>query len=143
MPRQSAAAAQFGAASTPVPRLIPPAELDQLEREEFLNIVLALRPDHFEPCDGPLLGAYVKAVILERVALGELRAAGYVDAEGKPSGWLKILAQATRTMSTYSRLLRLNPQAREPLAQQRQAVSYYERMALEGSKRDEAEPKPS
>ena len=145
MPRKSSAdVALAGTIPTPIARLKPPADLPEgPERDLFLELVLSVRPDHFSPEDAVLLAAYSRACVLERVAAAELAAAGYVDAEGRPSGWHTILTQATRAMTTLSRILRLNPQSREPLAQQRQVTSYYERMSLEGSKRDEAEPEPN
>jgi hypothetical protein len=61
--------------------------------------------------------------------------------DGKPSGWLNVLAQATRIMSTFSRMLRLNPAGRQTMppqsAELAPPVSYYERMTLE-AKRDDA-----
>jgi hypothetical protein len=60
-----------------------------------------------------------------------LAAAGFVI-DGRPSGWLNILAQATRTISTYSRMLKLNPAGRQSTpASDPEPISAYERMALE------------
>ena len=138
MPRLPATPRAFG----PIHRLRPPDDLpdDSPERQLFLEIVLANRADHFQPSDGVLLAAYVSACVLEQTASAALAAAGYVDGSGKPSGWLNVLTLATRTLSTYSRLLRLNPCARAPVKaeKQPQAISAYERMALEH--RDEPEP---
>jgi hypothetical protein len=134
MPRQSASDRQLSVAATPVARLRPPDDLDGPERALFCEIVLSVRPDHFSASDAIVLATFCRAVVLEKVASAELAAARYVDAEGRPSGWLNILTQAQRTVSTYSRLLRLNPVARSPapMVQKEQHVSYYEKMSLEG-----------
>jgi phage terminase small subunit len=137
MPRASSASLAVTAADAPIARLRPPPDLDQLEREEFLAIVLGVRPDHFMACDTPLLAAYTKAIVLERVASGELRSAGYVDGD-RPSPWLNILTQATRSMTVLSRMLRLNPQARSPLVEEPQNVSFYERQRLLEGRSDDA-----
>jgi phage terminase small subunit len=135
MPRKSSASLAFSTSTTA--RLKPPDDLTGPEREVFLALVLACRADHFQPSDAPLLTAYCRAVCLERTASSELAAAGYVTDDGKPSGWLPILQAATRTMSTYSRMLRLNPAGRQTVPSQssedKQAlpVSYYDRMELE------------
>ena len=137
MPRQSAEATAFSSGSTAVSRVRPPADLTGPEREVFLAVVLACRADHFQASDLPLLTAYCRAVVLEKVASSELAAAGYVDA-GKPSAWLPVLAQATRSLTVISRLLRLNPVARQAAKSEPEAVSYYERqsLTLEGRRDD-------
>jgi hypothetical protein len=66
-----------------------------------------------------------------------LAASGYVI-DGKPSGWLSVWKEATRTVSTYSRLLRLNPVARSPVSADQSPANYYSRLALEA--RHEPEP---
>src|SRR5258708_36945795 len=97
----------------------------------FVDPVLGCRPDHFQPTDAPLLAAYCRAVCLEQTASSELAAAGFVI-DGRPSGWLNILAQATRTISTYSRMLRLNPAGRQPTpASTPEPISRYDRIAFE------------
>jgi hypothetical protein len=50
--------------------------------------------------------------VLEETASGELSAAGYIS-DGKVSPWSSILKDAQRAVSTYSRLLKLNPDAEE------------------------------
>ena len=82
MPRQAAAASGF-AASTARPLLKPPPDLNALEREAFLDIVLGAPPTHFLPSDLPLVAAYAKAIVQEKIAAGELAAAYVVD--GKPA----------------------------------------------------------
>ena len=140
MPRTPAAAAGFSTGTAS--RLRPPDDLAGPEKEVFLALVLACKADHFQLQDLPLLAAYCRAVCLERVASSELAAAGYVI-DGRPSGWLNILAQATRSMSVISRLLRLNPVARQAArSSEVESVSYYERMSLEAN-HGEREPEPS
>jgi hypothetical protein len=103
------------------------------ERALFVSIVLNNPPGHFQDSDAPLLAAYVRAACLEQTASSELAAAGFVI-DGKPSGWLPILQAASRTMSTFSRMLKLNPAGRAATTDAKKDApkpSYYERMAME------------
>ena len=134
MPRKSSAAVAFS--SSTASRLKPPDDLVGDARKQFVDLVLGCRPDHFQPTDAPLLAAYCRAVCLEQTASTELAAAGFVI-DGRPSGWLNLLAQATRTISTYSRMLKLNPAARQSVPSSESApVSYYERMSLLEARRE-------
>jgi phage terminase small subunit len=82
------------------------------------------------------LAIYCKALVQERVAAGELRAAGYVNG-GKPSPWLKVWTDSREAVTTLARMLSLNPQGRSGLVPERQNVSYYEKMnLLEGQRRE-------
>ena len=65
-----------------LPRLSPPADLGELERKTFLDIVLACKPSHFQPSDLPLLAAYCRAIVLERQASNALAVAGHVTEDG-------------------------------------------------------------
>jgi phage terminase small subunit len=139
MPRKSPAAAAF--LSRTATRIRPPDDLTGPERQAFVDLVLACRSDHFQPSDAPLLAAYCRAVVLEKAASAGLAEDRYVMRDGKSSGCLNVLAQATRIMSTFSRMLRLNPAGRQTMppqsAELAPPVSYYERMTLE-AKRDDA-----
>ena len=130
MPRQSAASAAFSPTATARPILTPPVDLDPLEREEFANIVLGVPAHHFWPADVPLIALLAKNIVMERIAFGELRAAGYVSGD-RPSPWLAILQQATKAVSATARMLSLTPASyRQPATKPEEAVSYYERMSL-------------
>jgi phage terminase small subunit len=134
VPRKSSAAVAFSATTSA--RLQPPEDLTGPEKSLFVDLVLACRADHFLPSDTPLLCAYCRAVCLEQVASSELAAAGFVI-DGKPSGWLPVLAQATRAMTTLSRMLRLSPTGRQSTpASESGAVSYYEKMSLLEGRRE-------
>ena len=133
MPRR--AAADYGLPNAAAKRLSPPADLIGPEREVFLNTVLANHPDHFRAGELPLLSAYCRAVVREKVASGELQAAGYV-VDGKPSPWSSILKDAVRDLTVTSRLLRLTPLARQTSPASEPELSAYERIALEHA-RDE------
>jgi hypothetical protein len=135
MPRQAAAAAGFATSTRAI--LKPPPDLNKLERAEFINIVLGTRPDHFIPSDAPLLSAYAKAIVAERIAAGELAAAYVID--DKPSPWLPIWQAQIRAVTTLARMLSLSPGGRVPskALEPQEPVSYYSRLALE-SKRDDA-----
>jgi hypothetical protein len=106
VPRKSSVAVAFSATTSA--RLQPPSDLAEPEKTLFVDLVLACRADHFQPSDTP---AYCRAVVLEQTAAGELAAGGFITAEGKASPWVKILQQATRSMTTLSRMLRLSPMA--------------------------------
>lgn len=140
MPRQAAAAVTFAANGSTRELLKPPDDLDQLERAEFVSLVVGAPPSHFLPSDLPLLAAYAKAVVAERVAAGEL-AAAYVI-EDKPSPWLPIWQAKVRALTTLARMLSLSPGGRVPSKSPKDAelVSYYTRMSLlEGRRDDERE----
>jgi hypothetical protein len=111
--------------------LTPPADLGGPERQVFLSVVLAMPASHFHPGDIHLVVAYAGAVVRERVASGELAAAGYVTGDGKPSAWCSVLKDAIRDITTTSRLLRLAPLCRNGPALDAAPVSVFERMRLE------------
>ena len=132
MPRQSSASLSMINPIGTQPRLSPPAELSELERETFIDIVTGVDSGHFRQSDLALLCAYCRAIVAEREAAGELARAPVVD--GEPSPWLRIHQAAVKTMMGLSMRLRLSPQARQANNPSRPAapVSYYERMHLEG-----------
>ena len=66
MPRQAAAASGFAASTRATFK--PPGDLNALEKETFLDIVLGSPPSHFLPSDLPLLAAYARAVVQEKIA---------------------------------------------------------------------------
>jgi hypothetical protein len=82
-------------------------------REAFLDIVLACPPDHFEVSDVAVLAEYCEVICQAKEANAKLKQEGYVQPDGKPSVWINVQAHARRTISTYSRLLRLNPSTRQ------------------------------
>jgi phage terminase small subunit len=110
-------------------RLRPPRDLDKPEAALFLSIVLAHPPERFTDADLPLLCSYTRACIDEQCASAEMRASGYVAADGKVSPWLAVLKEARRSMTTLVRALRLSPASRGP-SQAEPEVSYYEKMHL-------------
>ena len=129
MPRKSSAAIAFS--DNTATRIRPPDDLVGDERKLFIDLVVSTRADHFQDSDIAMLCVYCKALVLERTASAGLKADGYV-VDGKPSGWLPILQAASRTISTFSRMLRLNPSARQSTpASEPLTISYYERMNLE------------
>ena len=136
MPRQSAIAAAFSI-SPSADRLRPPDDLAGPERALFLDLVLACEPGHFRESDLPVLTAFCRASIMEKVAAGELAGCGYVGDDGKVSPWASLLKDSQRAVANFSRLLKLNPIARQPLPSKMEppSASYYDRMALEEAKR--------
>ena len=135
MPRQAAAASGF-AASTARPLLKPPPDLNALEKEAFLDIVLGAPPHHFMPSDLPLLAAYARAIVQEKIAAGELTRAYVVD--DKPSPWLPVWQASIRAVTTLARMLALSPGGRVPSksSEPHEPVSYYSRLALEAQHDD-------
>ena len=134
MPRQAAAASGFAASTRAM--LKPPGDLNALEKETFLDIVLGSPPSHFLPSDLPLLAAYARAVVQEKIAAGELARAYVVD--DKPSAWLPVWQASIRAVTTLARMLALSPGGRVPSKslEAQEPISYYSRLALE-AKRDE------
>ncbi|WP_354130431.1 MULTISPECIES: P27 family phage terminase small subunit [unclassified Bradyrhizobium] len=111
----------------------------------FVDLVAGCRADFFEVTDAPLLATYSRAVVTERAASAGLKEDGYVLRDGKPSPWLPILQAATRTLSTYSRMLRLNPSARASASaagrrEPEPPMSYYQRQKLLEARDDGDEP---
>ena len=133
MPRQAAAASGFAASTRAM--LKPPGDLNALEKETFLDIVLGSPPSHFLPSDLPLLTAYARAVVQEKIAAGEL-ARAYVVSD-KPSPWLPVWQASIRAVTTLARMLALSPGGRVPSksAEPQEPVSYYSRLALEAKQR--------
>jgi phage terminase small subunit len=134
MPRRSAASLHFPIVRTE--RLRPPSGLNERERALFADIVNSNPAEQFRPSDGLLLVAYCRAVLLERAAAERLACDGHVSSDNKPSAWVAIQRDATKTMTTLARVLRLSPMARKSHQERPgrpQQMSYYERMALEDS----------
>jgi hypothetical protein len=104
------------------------------ERQIFLDLVAASKPEAFRPSDSPLLCAYARAVVLERQSAAEL-AAGNTKALARWSA-------ATKALVALSARLRLCPQSRQPNNPGRpggkpiRPLSVYERMNLEESGED-------
>jgi phage terminase small subunit len=133
MPRQ-AAAAGFTANGSTRASIRPPDDLDQIERVEFANLISGVGPNHFLPSDIPLLAAYSKAIVAERVAAGELAAAPVIN--DKPSPWLAVWQARVRALTTLARMLSLSPGGRvASKPSEPEPVSYYSKLALE--QRDE------
>ena len=108
MPRQAAASAGFATGTNGTRMLLKaPDDLDRLERFEFANLITGAPPSHFLPSDIPLIAAYAKAIVAERVASGELAAAYVVD--DKPSPWLPIWQAKVRALTTLARMLSARP----------------------------------
>ena len=136
MPRQAAVAVGFATGTNGTRMLLrPPEDLNQLERVEFANLITGAPANHFLPSDVPLLAAYAKAIVAERVASGELAAAYVVD--DRPSPWLPIWQAKVRALTTLARMLSLSPGGRvaSKPADSHEPVSYYSKLALE--QRDE------
>ena len=111
MPRRSAAELSVVRVNGGGTRLRPPPELDDEEREVWLQLVGACKTDHFLSSDVPLLARYCEAVVLARRAAGALRSEGAVVA-GRPNPWIHIQEKQIRALTALSMRLRVSPQAR-------------------------------
>jgi hypothetical protein len=132
MPRQAAASQGFAAidGSTRA-QILPPADLNELERAEFIAVVTGSPPSHFLPADIATISMYARAVVAEKIAAGELAAAPVID--GRPSPWLPVWLGAVRTCTTTARRLNINPAGRLPTQSSEPPLplSYVERQAME------------
>jgi len=141
MPRQAAASAGFAANGSTRELLKPPEDLDKLERVEFVNLIAGTRPDHFGVSDVPLIAAYAKAIVAERVASGELAAAYVVSGPSgdRPSPWLPIWQAKIRSLTTLARMLGLSPGGRLPSkpTEPEAPMSYYAKQRLLEGRDDE------
>jgi hypothetical protein len=134
LPRQAAASAEFGATTRQL--LQPAADLNELERIEFVNVVVGSPASHFLPADVATISMYARAVVAERIAAGELAAAPVID--GRPSPWLAIWLGAVRTCTTTARRLNIGPAGRLPTKSADDTpISYYERQRLLEGRRDD------
>jgi hypothetical protein len=140
MPRQAAAAAGFATGTNGTRMLLrPPDDLDQIERVEFANLIAGSPASHFLPSDVPLIAAYAKAIVAERVASGELAAAYIVGGPNgdRPSPWLAVWVAKCRALTTLARMLSLSPGGRvASKPSDEPPISYYSKLALE--RRDDA-----
>jgi hypothetical protein len=116
-------------------RIAPPPDLEGPARSQFLDISLACRPDHFDRVDVPLLARYARALIAEQKAADELERASVID--DRPSPWLAVWVARMHVVTVLSRLLKVNPAARQSSPASEDAappISAYERMALEAQR---------
>jgi hypothetical protein len=139
LPRQAAAAQPYSVNGSTRGSILPPADLNALEKVEFIAVVTGSPPSHFLPCDIATISAYARAVVAERRAAGELDAAPVID--GKPSPWLPVWMGALRACTTLARRLNIGPSGRLPTkpAEPDAPISYYQRQRmLEGRQDDDA-----
>jgi hypothetical protein len=137
MPRQAAASAGFATGTTGTRQLIlPPPDLNALEKQEFIAVVTGSPANHFLPADIATIAAYSRAVVAERRAAGELDAAPVVSGPNgdRASPWLPVWMGALRACTTLARRLNINPAGRIALkpTEPEAPLSYYQRQKLEG-----------
>jgi hypothetical protein len=122
-------------------RLRPPAGLPDPERRVFLDLVATTPPSQFAPSDLALLVRWCELVVLAARAAEGMRSAPLVTADGKPSPWVALHASAVKGITMLALKLKLSPQARAPKAPKKLPgpMSYYERMNLEGERREDQE----
>jgi hypothetical protein len=115
MPRQAATALGFIVNGSTRATIQPPADLNALEKQEFIAVVMGSPPSHFLPADIATISQYARAVVAERRAAGELDRAPVID--DKPSPWLPVWLGALRACTTLARRLNINPAGRVSLSQ--------------------------
>ena len=122
-------------------RLRPPPSLAEPAKRAFLDLVTTTDPRQFRASDLPLLCRWAELTVMAEQAAGELQAGGMVTADGRVSPWFTIHQHATKGLTGLALRLRLGPQSRTPKAPKTKpgAVSYYDRMTLEGVSRDATE----
>jgi hypothetical protein len=89
----------------------PPPGLASDERELFIDLVASARAEHFQGIDAPLLAAYVRACILEKITAAEIKRA--VQTGEKHAFALAAYERAVKAQHQLSMRLRLSPQARQ------------------------------
>jgi phage terminase small subunit len=115
-------------------RLRPPASLSKPAKAAFVDLVVNMPAGHFEPADVVLMTRWCELSVMCETASGELEtSSNMVDADGKPSPWLRVYLDCTKTLSGLALRLRLGPQSRAFKASKKKiaTLSYYERMDLE------------
>ena len=107
---------------------------ERLKRRAFVDLVTSCPAGQFLASDLPLLCAWAETVALRERMASRMSVEGELDDRGKPCGAFTIHKEATKTLNALALRLRVSPQARMQKAPKREmrAVSYYERMELEG-----------
>jgi hypothetical protein len=129
----------FGAAGER--RLRPPVGLPDPERRVFLDLVATTPASQFAPSDLPMIVRWCELCVLAERAAEGLRSNALVTVDGKPSPWVALHASAVKGLTLLALRLKLSPQARAPKAPKKLPVpmSFYERMNLEGERREDQE----
>jgi hypothetical protein len=137
MPRQSRASLAVIPFEGGANRLRPPDDLNKDERLLWVDLVAGCPDGHFRETDAPLLRQYVTMVCLAERAASELR--NPISEVGQK--WFSVHQRAVRAMSVLSLRLRLAPSTRltsRSVGREHDApVSYYDKMRLEQSGRDD------
>jgi hypothetical protein len=129
MPR----AGPFGPIPLSDERIAPPDDLTGPARELFLDLVQAVRPRHFQPCDIPLLSSYARAIVIEREAALMIQD----NIKGATLAVIRVQQMAFQVVHRLAIRLRLSPQGRQPTLSNANTKpsnnhSYYDRMRLMG-----------
>lgn len=142
MPRQAAASAPFAVDGSTRQSILPPPDLNALEKQEFIAVVHGSPANHFLPADIATIAAYARAVVAERRAAGELDAEPVVSSPtgDRPSPWLPIWLGKLRACTTLARRLNINPAGRIALkpAEPEPPISYYAKQRLLEDRDDDA-----
>jgi phage terminase small subunit len=123
-------------------RLRPPASLSKPGKAAFVDLVVNMPAGHFQPADISLMTRWCELLVMCEAASRELETSSkMVDADGKPSPWLRIYLDCTKTLSNLALRLRLGPQSRAFKTSKKKvaALSYYEKMDLENDAESETE----
>ena len=94
------------------PATHPAGDLDRRSREALPGAGRVRWTRHFRGCDRPLLANYCEALVLSTQSHAELAAHGPVDGAARCRLWLRVHAEATKSVAALSARLRLCPQSR-------------------------------
>ena len=112
MPRRSSASLAVARVSGEPKVPQPSAGLSAAVKTIFHELVKTSPRGHFRVSDGPVIEAYASAVSTIRRAEHELAEDGPVTPAGRVSPWVRVQADASKTIASLSMRLRLCPQSR-------------------------------
>jgi hypothetical protein len=93
-------------------RIPPPEQLTGEQRRLFIAVVSSMPPEHFRPCDIPLLSVFVEALAMCQRAAREMEATGGPVLGDGINPWFSVQQRAAKQVSTLSTRLRMSPQSR-------------------------------
>lgn len=111
MPRASSASLETVIARIAPKRISPPENLSAGAADIFRAVVGSVDPEHFRPCDLPLMVEYARAADLANTAAAGLDAEGAI-VNGRANPYLIVQEKATRALTALSARLRICPQSR-------------------------------
>jgi phage terminase small subunit len=93
-------------------RIGPPEQLTGEQCRLFIAVVSSMPPEHFRPCDIPLLSVFVEALSMCERAVREMEATGGPVLGDGINPWFSVQQRAAKQVATLSTRLRMSPQSR-------------------------------